>query len=218
MGIADRIENILGKSLKVIAKDLNYDKSNIFILENKIEELQRECPEIYINLESCGHHRDGRTQIQYAKDLIASWIFEDNFLKELKSTELEIELNGADSERKILSSSKTKTTSDYIIKKGVNNKNIELMSSYTNYWKDAKKIDLRDNKYNEMASKEVILLCIDMFNKEFFTIDIKNCNAIHIPKHKPYGDKPAYSISLKSINPQAYNIEEIAKALKSYLS
>lgn len=218
MGIADRIENVLGQPLKVFAKTLDYDKSNIYILENKIEELKSECPQIYSNLESCGHQKDGRTKEQYAKDLIASWIFEDIFLKELKSAELEVELNGADRERKILSSSQTKTTSDYIIKKDGKNKNIELMSSYTNYWKNSKKIDLRDNKYKTMTSKEVLLLCIDIFNKEFFIIDIKNCNAIHIPKHKPYGDKPAYSISLKSINPQAYNIEEIAKALKSYLT
>lgn len=50
MGIADRIENVLGQPLKVIAKTLDYDKSNIYILENKIEELKSECPQIYSNL------------------------------------------------------------------------------------------------------------------------------------------------------------------------
>jgi hypothetical protein len=218
MGIADRIENILGKSLEVIAKNLEYDKSNIYILENKIEELKKECPQIYSNLESCGHQKDGRTKEQYAKDLIASWIFEDIFLEKLKSVELKVELNGADKERKILSSSQTKTTSDYIINKDGKKKNIELMSSYTNYWKSTKKIDLRDNKYNAMTSKEVVLLCIDMNSKEFFTIDIKNCNATYIPKHVPYGNKPAYSISLEFITPKKYDINEIAKALESYLS
>lgn len=68
-----------------------------------------------------------------------------------------------------------------------------------------------------MTSKEVVLLCIDMFNKIFFTIDIKNCKATHIPKHSPYGGKPAYSISLESITQQKYDIKEIVKTLKSYL-
>lgn len=69
-----------------------------------------------------------------------------------------------------------------------------------------------------MTSKEVVLLlCIDMFNKIFFTIDIKNCKATHIPKHTPYGAKPAYSISLESITQQKYDIKKIVKTLKSYL-
>lgn len=215
MGIADRIENVLGKSLEVIAKSLEYDKSNIYILENKIEELKKECPLIYSNLESCGHQRDGRTKEQYAKDLIASWIFEDTFLKELISAKLNINLNGADKERKILSSYQTQTTSDYILKKEQKEINIELMCSYTNYWKNTKKLDLRDDKYNKMVSKKVLLLCVDMYNKEFFIIDIKNC--IASSQLHPIWKKLAYTINLNSIPTQKYEINNIVKTLESHL-
>jgi hypothetical protein len=216
MSIAERIKEVLGEPLEVVAKNLEYNKSNIYILKNKMLELKEECPQIYSNLESCGHQRDGRTKEQYAKDLIASWIFEDIFLKKLKTAKLNINLNGADKEREILSTSQTQTTSDYIIKKDDKEINIELMCSYTNYWKNTKKIDLRDNKYNTMASKEVLLLCIDMYNKEFFIIDIKNSNATFLQQH-PIWKKPAYSINLNSITTQKYDINEIAKALESSL-
>lgn len=215
MGIADRIENVLGKSLEVIAKSLEYDKSNIYILENKIEELKKECPLIYSNLESCGHQRDGRTKEQYAKDLIASWIFEDTFLKELINAKLNINLNGSDKERKILSSYQTQTTSDYILKKEQKERNIELMCSYTNYWKNTKKLDLRDDKYNKMVSKKVLLLCVDMYNKEFFIIDIKNCTASS--QLHPIWKKLAYTINLNSIPTQKYEINNITETLESYL-
>jgi len=217
MGIADRIENILGESLEAVAKKMGYGKSNIYILENKTEELKNEYPLIYRNLESCRHQKDGRTKEQYAKDLIASWIFEDTFLKELKSTKLNIYHNGADKERKILSSSQTLTTSDYIIKKDTKEVNIELMCSYTPYWKKLKRIDLRDAKYTQMVSKKVLLLCVDVYHKEFFIVDTKNCSAKYIPAHPPYGNKPAYSIDLNSIATKEYDMSVIAKTLENFL-
>ena len=57
------------------AIQFGYDESNIVILEGDINRLQANHIEIYNNLLSCNHHSDSRTPLQYAQDLVATWIF-----------------------------------------------------------------------------------------------------------------------------------------------
>jgi len=62
-----------GSPLDIVAKEFNYDEDNILILRGDIAALHSKYPETYRNLESCTHHRDNRTALQYAQDLVASW-------------------------------------------------------------------------------------------------------------------------------------------------
>ena len=144
----------------------------IYILEDNFEKLQIEYPNIWKSLQSCKHQRDKRTIEEYAKDLVSSWIYEDTILNYLKDN-FEIDLYGSDKERNILPNSKVSSDSDFCIKKNGKLVNIELVNSYTNYWKAYQRIDLRDNKFEKLKDKQAILICIDVYNKEFYLIDLK---------------------------------------------
>jgi hypothetical protein len=216
--IYDTLSNLFNKKLSDVAKNYNYSKSNIYILEDNFEKLQIEYPNIWISLESCKHQRDKRTVEEYAKDLVSSWVYEDTVLIYLKH-DFDIDLYGTDRERKILSNSKVSSDSDFCIK--INGKlvNIELVNSYTNYWKAYQRIDLRDNKFEKLKNKKAILICIDIYNKEFYLIDLKNTNKNikYIEYHKPYG-KPAYQIFLNDITVYTFSIKILIEKLSRFLN
>lgn len=125
------LEVFFNNSIINTAQKLNYTEDNILILNNDEESLKIKYPEIYNNLLSCTHNRDYRSPLQYAQDLVCSWIYEDFLLKELNKTGLTIELSGEDKNRKILKSAKVSSNSDYLVK--YNNKTafIELANDYT---------------------------------------------------------------------------------------
>ena len=212
------LSNLFNKKLTDVARGYNYSDSNIYILEDNFEKLQIEYPNIWESLKSCKHQRDKRTIQEYAKDLVSSWLYEDTILFYLKSS-FEIYLHGADKKRNILPNSKVSSDSDFCIKKNGKLINIELINSYTNYWKVYQRIDLRDNKFKKLKDKQAILICIDLYSKEFYLIDLKNSNdnINYIKYHKPYG-KPAYQIFLSSTKAFAFSIKNLIEQLNRFLN
>ncbi len=216
--IYNSLSNLFNKKLTDVAKDYNYTSSNIYILEDNFEKLQIEYPDIWESLQSCKHQRDKRTIEEYAKDLVSSWIYEDTVFIYLKDN-FEIDLYGSDKERYILPNSKVSSDSDFSIKKNGKLVNIELVNSYTNYWKAYQRIDLRDNKFEKLKDKQAILICIDIYNKEFYLIDLKksNDNIKYIEYHKPYG-KPAYQIFLNNTKAFSFSIKNLIEQLTRFLN
>jgi len=200
--------------LEEMATKLNYHKSNLYILQNKFELLEKEFPEIYNALLSCIHQKDNRTYQGYAKDLVSSWVFEDTLLEYLNKSTLEVMLNGSDKNRIILQNTRVETTADYLIKKQNKQRYIELINSYTPYWSNTKRIELRDNKYLKMKSKNVLLLCVDIYSNIFYIIDIINQqNVKYIEHHKAYG-KPAYSIDIKDLTSYKLSLLTLVKQIE----
>jgi hypothetical protein len=213
-----RIYQSLEKLYKIplvdMATKLNYHKSNIYILQNQFDLLQKDFPEIYNALLSCIHQKDNRTYQEYAKDLISSWIFEDTLLQYLNNSKLEVLLNGSDKNRIILKNAKVETTADYLIKKENKQRYIELINSYTPYWTNTKRIELRDNKYLKMKSKNVLLLCIDIYSNVFYIMNVSTLQNIQfIEYHKAYG-KPAYSIDIKGLIPYELSLLNLIKQIE----
>lgn len=208
------------------AKNLRYNGDNIFILGldiNDVNKLILSKPELYTTLRSCNHHRDSRTPIEYAQDLICSWLIEDHIVSELQKKDLAIQLNGEDRERKILKSRNVSTNSDYFISFNGKRAYIELANDFTGYWHKTGKYDLRDSKFDhikkmaEEADKSLIL-GIDFKNHLFFLVDVcdPNITIKAIPYHFIY-KKPAHSISIPKTILKEYSIPAIAEEIKSKL-
>ena len=96
--------------------------------------IQNLFPETYRNLISCQHQRDNRTHLEYAQDLVASWLVEDYFLEILNSNGLRAALDGADRNRRILANVRTSASSDFTVSYNGNSRKLELMNDYTGYW------------------------------------------------------------------------------------
>lgn len=213
------LENFFEEPIITIAKNFNYSEDNILILENKEKELEKLYPDTYSNLLSCKHNRDNRTLMQYAQDLVCSWIFEDYLMSELKNKGLKITLSGEDRNRKILKSSKVSSNSDYLVSVKDKLIYIELANDYTGYWQNENQCDLRDDKFLHIqkgveGANYSFLLGIDFKNVCYFLVDVNNDenNITYIPYHYAY-HKPAYSINLKNISLKPFTIDNIYNAI-----
>lgn len=216
--IHESLTRLFRKNLYEVATDLNYSDSNLLILSGSFRELKDKFPSVWNALNTCRHNRDKRSIEEYAQDLVSSWVYEDTLRNQLVKN-FDIILSGSDKSRNILPNSKVSTNADYIINWGGSKFYLELVNSYGDYWKRTKKLDLRDNKFEQLKSKQALLVCIDIYYKDFFIIDL----SIHfdlfkyIKKHKPWGNKPAYQLRLDHIQPTELTIKKLTDALHQIL-
>lgn len=215
MGAFTGSQSFFKYPLVEVARRLDYYQDNLLILQGDINALSNLFPETYRNIMSCQHHRDNRTPLEYAQDLVASWLVEDSFLKVLNSNGLHAELDGADQNRRILANAKTSTSSDFIVSYNGNSRKLELMNDYTGYWARTGLLDLRDSKYQKLSAEQSLFLAVSTTTKEFSLFDFgETVSARFIPSHRPYGGKSAYEINIaKKIMLEAtpYNITEAIK-------
>jgi hypothetical protein len=216
--IHERLDEFFDETIINIAKRLGYNIENILVLEDKELLLKTEYPRIYGNLESCKHQRDKRSLMEYAQDLVCSWVFEDYLIVNLKNLGLNIEHAGEDRNREILSSSKVSANSDFLINNNNKKLYVELANDYTGYWLRRLQIDLRDDKYlrikNKLNNGDVsVLLGIDLINKKYFIHDFSDEeNVKYIEYHPPFS-KPAYSIKLEKNKINDFSFEKVCYEL-----
>ena len=80
MGAYQNASQLLPKPVLAMAREVNYSKENYLILARRNKQLQKEFPQIWENIQGCAYCADGRAPIEYARDLVASWLVEDYFL------------------------------------------------------------------------------------------------------------------------------------------
>lgn len=217
MGAYEGLSNYLDKPLSDYANDFGYDESNILILRGDIDNLQNNHLNIYQNLLSCRHHSDRRTPLEYGQDLVASWIFEDIFIKEMQNDEFNISLSGADRTRLILPNQRTSTSSDYLIRSHNGYEiTMELVNDYTGFWYRNHKLHLRDNKYIQLQRNHSLLLAIALSPQvqKFTLFDFRqDIPAVKIASHIPYGGKPAYELSVNSDSLHDFSFENVRECI-----
>jgi hypothetical protein len=200
-----------------LACDLGYSKTNLAILRGDFDWVMQNDPEQYACIQSCNYLRDKRTPFEYARDIAASWLFEDYFLNELSKTEsFETFLDGADKQRKFLTGKKTSAKSDYKIRRGGVEKKLELMTDYKGYWRKNKVIDLRDDKFNKLCAENSLFVGVSISTNEFFVTDFKNLNTKHIDSHFLYGGKPVTQISTSEIEFLPFSMPAVIGKLLGY--
>lgn len=152
------------------------------------------------------HRRDNRTTEEYAKELIYWWLVEDITIEYIKRLWYQAERSWWDKEREILIN--PNTDNDIEIKLGEKTLKIEILSDFTWFWNNQKKIHLRDSKYLKIKNNWYWILGIDFKNETFVYIgnDILN-NAKYLDYHIPW-KKPAYEIDLLGINIKKNNWAE----------
>jgi hypothetical protein len=99
------------------------------------------------------------------------------------------------------------------------------------YWKDAKRCDLRDNKFRRLADKlqegyQAGLIGVSVGAKEYFGLEIthelvaelesppaRNRRIYRVETHWPFGGKPAIALNLNLLRVQFLPIREFPKGL-----
>lgn len=197
MGAFLGVSRFFGRPLHEVAKAFGYDADNILILQGDENSLAELFPDTYKNMNNCIHHRDRRTSLEYAQDLVASWLIEDYFLNALRSNYYTIQLDGADRNRKILPSTKTSASSDFLVTLPNFQIKLELMNDYTGFWRKNQVLHLRDAKYTQLQRTQGLFIAIAVPSSEFAIYDFReDVPARYIPIHQLYGGKPAYELQI----------------------
>lgn len=197
MGAYDGVSQFFGLPLDEVAEELGYDEDNILVLRNDEQGLEARYPQTYQNILSCKYQADRRTPMEYARDLVASWLIEDYFLERLQSPDYTLRRAGADRERKILPRAKVSASSDFLIQMGGRSIKLELMNDYTGFWEKHHVLHLRDDKYERLEESGSLFIAIAVPTGEFAIYDFREeIEATYIPSHRLYGGKPAYALPI----------------------
>lgn len=216
MGAFNQLSAYYPEGLVNKANELNYSNANLLILVGDEQGLKCFYPEIYDNLLSCRHNKDGRSFMEYAQDLVASWIFEDDIMSQLKAGGLIIECAGTDKKREILAHKNVSAGSDYLVCWEGKRILLELMSDYTGYWTRYGQMDLRDDKYTKLKMSSSLFLGVSTKDQKFIFLDFSaDTKATYIPSHRPYGYKPAYQIKFDKSNLLPFNFGRLVELIKN---
>lgn len=198
------------------AIELNYSEPNILILQGEETLFRKKFPHMWTTIESCGHHRDNRTPFEYARDLVASWVFEDCVIGSLRDSGLEITHGGSDKCRNILPDDMVTSNSDAMLILDNKSIPIEIMCDYTGFWTNKGKIDLRDNKYQKLSDTQSIFMGFSTTDNKMILLDFDSeLNVEYIASHRPYGNKPAYSILIENSAIQPFTTTEMVNTIKN---
>ena len=201
------------------ARELNYSAENLCILEGNITLLREQFPNTYSNLMSCLHNRDSRQHMAYAKDLVASWIFEDTIVQKLSEYGIATTLAGADSNRELLPTSRVSASSDCQISANGKTRLLEIMCDYTGWWESTGHMELRDAKYTKLSREKALFLGICTVSQRYILLDFAgHIDARYIQSHRPYGGKPAYSINIDKAALKKFLMPPLVEELKTALS
>lgn len=215
MAAYDEMKSLFG-DLVAIAEELGYPASSVCLLSGDEAKLASEFPETYNNLQSCRHNRDARTPMEYGQDLVASWIAEDYLMKSLTDAGLTIEGAGADKNREVLATTKVSSESDCMVSFNGRSRLLEIMNDYKGYWPRYHKVDLRDAKFQKMDKAKSLFLGISTKTKQYILLDFADgITAKFIPRHMPYGFKPAYQIAITENQLIDLDFVNLANEIKS---
>lgn len=185
-------------------QEFNYLDENYYVISGDVETLIKKNPQLFEKSESIEGRQDYRKRLHYYLDLVSGWIFEDIELREMRkafNSDISIELNGTDKERRI--NVKPDNKADFIISyKGIKTIAAEYQISHSGYSYYENMIDLRNHKRNHLIEQNGILIEKSSFytarrNREplYAVIEPKDMLDYKTRENKYYGNKVVEYIS-----------------------
>lgn len=219
MGAFQNASILIGRPLLEAAWEYGYSTQNLMLLAGQDKELKAKFPAVYEDIQTCGHNADFRTSMEYARDLVASWVVEDWFLRLLKAAGCEATAVGADRARNILPGCVVSSASDFQIQYCGQDLRMEFLCDYTGFWRRSGKIDLRDAKYQHLRQERALVFGADTLSRQGVLLDMRNdiLGIVQVDSYKPYGGKPAVRIPCKEEDFFPLKVSSLAERLQATL-
>lgn len=219
MGAFEHISKMYRYGIRNKAGELGYSDANLCVLDGNVAALKNSYRNVFENILSCSHNKDCRSIIEYAKDLVASWIFEDTMVQVLNLSGIETVLSGTDRNREILGHANVSSCSDCLISFCGKCRHLEIVSDYTGWWELTGHMELRDSKFENLKRERSLLLGVCTDSLKYVLLDFsKPVSANYIVSHKPCGGKSAWSIEIKKEELKKFSIPHLVEHLKSDFS
>ena len=218
MGAFTNLSAFFNVNLARLAEQLKYSQANVLILNGQESDLKEMFPGIHKNILTCSYNADYRTEFEYAQDLVASWLFEDYIVAKCQNIGYSMLLQGADKNREILPYERVSASSDCVYTYEGKSIPVEIMCDYTGYWSRNLSVDLRDEKFYKLQYGRSAFLGISTVDKTYILLDFRhNIPATYIESHRPYGGKPAYSVTLTRSSFKDFTMRGVCENLNDLL-
>ena len=199
------------------ANELGYGEFLTSILKGDIETLEQKYNSVWNNLKNNKYSMDNRTPIEYGRDIVSTWIFEDCVMDTLRSSGLKLSYGKDYTNRKRFVSRPDKLDTDVIIDIGLHKYAIAIMCDYTGAWMTNKTLVLREHQYKQLKNKPTIVLGFSVKYDKLVILD-STCakNATYVESHEPYGGKEAYYVNIPESAICTFYIPTMAKDIKEH--
>ena len=116
------------------ANELGYGEFLILVLKGDVETLCKKYNSLWNNLKECKYQMDNRDPIEFGRDIIASWMFEDCVVGALKSSGLKMSYGKDYPTRKRFVSRVDKLDTSVTIDAPNHNFQLEIRCDYVGAW------------------------------------------------------------------------------------
>lgn len=138
--------------------------------------------------------KDYRTPVEYGVEIAFGWIMEDIIFWSIQDQGIAIGRDGNDKSREFLEEGQISATADYVIQYPWGNKHLELVVSWTDYWKRTDKLDLRASKYYSMHEKQTICFGVEAPTQQAFLLDIARESGFIHRQNPSWGNKNCFTL------------------------
>ena len=193
--LAMPLDEVLRSYIGISFKDTRIDKESFF-RECLALDLSESSERLLAERCKLNFHRDMRSSVEYGLDLVFGWLSEDLVLEVLRGKGIKVELAGEDRHREFLLPNEIGTTSDFNIELKGKIRQLEIVFSWNNYWKNTDTWDIRDSKFRHLTRPGEESLCfgIELPSLEGFLIDMKNFKELFFRRPNPaWGNKNSYT-------------------------
>ena len=217
MGAYEGLSKYFANGVLHKANELGYGEFLISILKGDEETLEQKYNSVWSTLKECKYQMEGRDPIEFGRDIIASWIFEDCVVGALKSSGLNISFGKDYFTRKRFTPRIDKLDTDIIIDTGNNKYTLEIRCDHTLSWTRTNTLYLTESKYKKMKKDNAIMLGFSTVDGKI-TILNNSClkNATYIEEYEQFGGRPVYAISIPESSICEFNKTNVVKEIKNY--
>ncbi len=189
--------------------DSSLDKG-IFFRECLALELSQNSESLITERCKFDFHRDSRSSIEYALDLVFGWLSEDLVLQVLRKNDISVKLAGEDQHREFLPSNEIGTSSDLSIEIDGKIRQLEIVFSWNNYWTTSDSWDIRASKFQHLTRQGIESLClgIEVPSLLGFLIDMRRFRKSFVQRPNPaWGNKNVYT--LRNIRNKLREVDQV---------
>ena len=217
MGAYEGLSKYFANGVLHKAHELGYGEFLISILKGDEEILEQKYNSVWNELKKCKYHIEDKTPIDFGRDMISTWMFEDCVIGTLKKSGLDITYGKDYVNRKKFTTRPDTLNNSVFINTPTQTFSLIIRSDYTGAWTKTGTLVLRESQYKKLKNKNMILLGLSTIDDKLIILNHTSLSKIrHIESYEPYNNKSVYEIDIPESSICEFNKTNIVKEIKNY--
>lgn len=217
MGAYEGLSRYFPEGIVNKAHKLGYGEVFISLLNGDEETVVQKYNSIWNTLKQSHYQREGRTPMEFGRDLTASWLFEDCVLGVLKVNGVNVSYGQDYINRKVFTSRVDKLDTNVTIYVGGKSHSLQIRCDHKLAWSKTNIMYLTESKFKKMKKRNALMLGFSTVDGKMIVMD-NSCtkNATYIESYEPYGGRPVWAINISDYAISDFTFLNAAESIKNY--